>query len=76
MPVAGRQRGLCPYGKRRRQRGDVHPELVDLTIYVIDVAAGDNIPCKGGAGITKCDLLVISKIDLAPCVGASLTPAR
>ncbi len=46
------------------------PELVDLTIYVIDVAAGDKIPRKGGPGITKSDLLVINKIDLAPYVGA------
>ncbi len=49
------------------------PELVDLTIYVIDVAAGDKIPRKGGPGITKSDLLVINKIDLAPYVGADLT---
>lgn len=49
------------------------PELVDLTIYVIDVAAGDKIPRKGGPGITKSDLLVINKIDLAPQVGADLT---
>ncbi|HAA33120.1 MAG TPA: urease accessory protein UreG [Cyanobacteria bacterium UBA8553] len=49
------------------------PELVDLTIYVIDVAAGDKIPRKGGPGITKSDLLVINKIDLAPLVGASLS---
>jgi len=48
------------------------PELVDLTIYVIDVAAGDKIPRKGGPGITKSDLLVINKTDLAPFVGASL----
>jgi urease accessory protein len=48
------------------------PELVDLTIYVIDVAAGDKIPRKGGPGITKSDFLVINKIDLAPLVGASL----
>jgi urease accessory protein len=48
------------------------PELVDLTLYVIDVAAGDKIPRKGGPGITKSDLLVINKIDLAPMVGASL----
>jgi urease accessory protein len=45
---------------------------VDLTLYVIDVAAGDKIPRKGGPGITKSDLLVINKIDLAPHVGASL----
>jgi urease accessory protein len=49
------------------------PELADLTIYVIDVAAGDKIPSKGGPGITRSDLLVINKIDLAPYVGASLT---
>ena len=48
------------------------PELVDLSIYVIDVAAGDKIPRKGGPGITRSDLLVINKIDLAPYVGASL----
>jgi urease accessory protein len=48
------------------------PELADLCIYVIDVAAGDKIPRKGGPGITKSDLLVINKIDLAPHVGASL----
>ena len=48
------------------------PELVDLTIYVIDVAAGDKIPRKGGPGITKSDLLVINKTDLAPLVGANL----
>jgi urease accessory protein len=48
------------------------PELVDLTLYVIDVAAGDKIPRKGGPGITKSDFLVINKIDLAPLVGASL----
>lgn len=48
------------------------PELSDLTIYVIDVAAGEKIPRKGGPGITRSDLLVINKIDLAPLVGASL----
>ena len=48
------------------------PELADLTIYVIDVAGGDKIPRKGGPGITKSNLLVINKIDLAPMVGASL----
>ena len=48
------------------------PELADLTIYVIDVAASDKIPRKGGPGITRSDLLVINKIDLAPMVGASL----
>ena len=49
------------------------PELADLTIYVIDVAAGDKIPSKGGPGITRSDLLVINKVDLAPYVGASLS---
>ncbi len=48
------------------------PELADLTIYVIDVAGGEKIPRKGGPGITRSDLLVINKIDLAPYVGASL----
>ena len=48
------------------------PELSDLTLYVIDVGAGDKIPRKGGPGITKSDLLVINKIDIAPLVGASL----
>ena len=48
------------------------PELADITIYVIDVSAGDKIPRKGGPGITRSDLLVITKIDLAPHVGASL----
>ena len=48
------------------------PELSDLTLYVIDVSAGDKIPRKGGPGITKSDLLIINKIDLAPIVGASL----
>mgnify|MGYP002525739969 CR=1 FL=1 len=48
------------------------PELADITIYVIDVAGGEKIPRKGGPGITRSDLLVINKIDLAPYVGASL----
>ena len=48
------------------------PELADLTIYIIDVSAGDKIPRKGGPGITKSDLLIINKIDLAPYVGADL----
>jgi urease accessory protein len=50
----------------------ISPELSDLTLYVIDVAAGDKIPRKGGPGITRSDLLIINKIDLAPHVGASL----
>ena len=52
------------------------PELSDLTIYVIDVAGGEKIPRKGGPGITKSDLLVINKVDLAPYVGASLEVMR
>ncbi|MBL13423.1 MAG: urease accessory protein UreG, partial [Rhodospirillaceae bacterium] len=48
------------------------PELADITIYVIDVSAGDKIPRKGGPGITRSDLLVINKTDLAPLVGADL----
>ena len=52
------------------------PELADLTIYVIDVAAGEKIPRKGGPGITRSDLLVINKIDLAPLVGADLGVMR
>ena len=52
------------------------PELADLTIYVIDVAQGDKIPRKGGPGITRSDLLIINKIDLAPHVGASLDIMR
>jgi urease accessory protein len=48
------------------------PELADVMIYVIDVSAGDKIPRKGGPGITRSDLLVINKVDLAPLVGASL----
>jgi urease accessory protein len=48
------------------------PELADVTLYVIDVAAGDKIPRKGGPGITRSDLLIINKIDLAPYVGADL----
>jgi urease accessory protein len=52
------------------------PELADLTIYVIDVSGGEKIPRKGGPGITRSDLLVINKIDLAPYVGASLEVMR
>ena len=52
------------------------PELADVTIYVIDVAGGDKIPAKGGPGITRADLLVINKIDLAPYVGADLERMR
>src|SRR5690349_15908997 len=53
-----------------------NPELSDLTIYVIDVAGGEKIPRKGGPGITKSDLLVINKTDLAPHVGADLSVMR
>jgi urease accessory protein len=52
------------------------PELADITIYVIDVSAGEKIPRKGGPGITRSDLLIINKIDLAPFVGASLDVMR
>ena len=52
------------------------PELADVTVYVIDVAGGDKIPAKGGPGITRADLLVINKIDLAPLVGADLERMR
>jgi urease accessory protein len=52
------------------------PDLADVTLYVIDVAGGDKIPAKGGPGITRADLLVINKIDLAPYVGASLERMR
>jgi urease accessory protein len=52
------------------------PELVDASIYVIDVAGGDKVPRKGGPGVTRSDLLVINKIDLAPYVGASLEVMR
>jgi urease accessory protein len=52
------------------------PDLADVTIYVIDVAGGDKIPAKGGPGITRADLLVINKIDLAPLVGADLERMR
>jgi urease accessory protein len=52
------------------------PDLADVTIYVIDVAGGDKVPAKGGPGITRADLLVINKIDLAPYVGADLERMR
>ena len=52
------------------------PELVDASIYVIDVAGGDKVPRKGGPGVTRSDLLVINKIDLAPLVGADLDVMR
>src|SRR5437879_1019363 len=65
-----RREGRAATGRNRAAA--FSPELADLTIYVIDVAAGDKIPSKGGPGITRSDLLVINKIDLAPHVGASL----
>jgi len=70
-PQSGHSRDLPP----KKEAGDgatFSPELADLTVYVIDVAAGDKIPRKGGPGITKSDLLIINKTDLAPMVGASL----
>jgi urease accessory protein len=81
--IAGVETGGCPHTAIREDasmnlaavadmRAKFSPELADLTIYVIDVAAGDKIPSKGGPGITRSDLLVINKIDLAPHVGASL----
>ena len=68
--ILGVETGGCPHTAIRE---DASMNLVDLTIYVIDVAAGDKIPRKGGPGITKSDLLVINKIDLAPLVGADLS---
>jgi len=64
--IVGVETGGCPHA------ATFSPELADLTIYVIDVAEGEKIPRKGGPGITRSDLLVINKIDLAPYVGASL----
>ena len=75
--VMGVETGGCPHTAIREDASinlaaTFSPELADLTIYVIDVSAGDKIPRKGGPGITRSDLLVINKIDLAPMVGASL----
>ena len=75
--IAGVETGGCPHTAIREDASinlaaTFSPELSDLTLYVIDVAAGDKIPRKGGPGIVKSDLLVINKIDLAPMVGASL----
>ena len=75
--ILGVETGGCPHTAIREDASinlaaTFSPELSDLTLYVIDVAAGDKIPRKGGPGITKSDLLVINKIDLAPMVGASL----
>src|SRR5713101_5724351 len=75
--IAGVETGGCPHTAIREDASinlaaTFSPELADLTVYVIDVAAGDKIPSKGGPGITRSDLLVINKIDLAPYVGASL----
>jgi urease accessory protein len=75
--IVGVETGGCPHTAIREDASmnlaaTFSPELADITIYVIDVAAGDKIPSKGGPGITRSDLLVINKIDLAPYVGASL----
>ena len=75
--IVGVETGGCPHTAIREDASinlaaTFSPELADITIYVIDVAAGDKIPRKGGPGITRSDLLVINKIDLAPLVGASL----
>jgi urease accessory protein len=70
--IAGVETGGCPHTAIREDASMNLAELADITIYVIDVAAGDKIPSKGGPGITRSDLLVINKIDLAPHVGASL----
>ena len=67
--IIGVETGGCPHTAIRE---DASMNLVDATIFVIDVAEGDKIPRKGGPGITRSDLLVINKIDLAPYVGASL----
>ena len=75
--IVGVETGGCPHTAIREDASmnlaaTFSPELADLTIYVIDVAEGEKIPRKGGPGITRSDLLVINKIDLAPYVGASL----
>ena len=72
--ITGVETGGCPHTAIRGDNlsATFSPELADLMIYVIDVSAGDKIPRKGGPGITRSDLLVINKIDLAPYVGASL----
>ena len=76
--IIGVETGGCPHTAIREDASmnleavDESPELVDATVFVIDVAEGDKIPRKGGPGITRSDLLVINKIDLAPYVGASL----
>jgi urease accessory protein len=81
VPDPRRRAGERPHhgGRDRRLSGGDNlsatfsPELADITIYVIDVSAGDKIPRKGGPGITRSDLLVINKTDLAPLVGADLS---
>ena len=76
--IVGVETGGCPHTAIIVDSGGDNlaatfsPELVDLTLYVIDVAGGEKIPRKGGPGITKSDLLIINKTDLAPHVGASL----
>ncbi len=70
--IVGVETGGCPHTAIREDASINLAALADLTIYVIDVAAGEKIPRKGGPGITRSDLLVINKIDLAPLVGANL----
>jgi urease accessory protein len=75
--IVGVETGGCPHTAIREDASmnlaaTFSPDLADVTIYVIDVAGGDKIPAKGGPGITRADLLIINKIDLAPYVGASL----
>ena len=70
--VPGPRPGADRVGRRQPRRRPSRPELADLTLYVIDVSAGDKIPRKGGPGVTRSDLLIINKTDLAPHVGASL----
>ena len=72
-PAARRTKKLPPLRVGDNLAATFSPELSDLTIYVIDVAAGEKIPRKGGPGITKSDLFVINKTDPAPCVGADLS---
>ena len=79
--IMGVETGGCPHTAIREDASmnlaaTFSPELADLTIYVIDVAEGEKIPRKGGPGITRSDLLVINKIDLAPLVGADLEVMR
>src|SRR6476661_4584204 len=70
--IRGVQTGGCPHTAIREDTS-INQELVDVSIYVVDVAGGDKVPRKGGPGVTRSDLLVINKIDLAPYVGADLS---